>query len=45
MKSLTLEIYWDDLNEEAQRRLDVLWYPDINTSPLAIIDFAVEEEE
>jgi hypothetical protein len=39
------EIYWDDLNEDAQERMQELWYENIDLSPLAIIDIEDEEEE
>lgn len=45
MKSLTFEIYWDDLNEEAQERMKALWHGNINITPLAILDIALDEEE
>lgn len=32
------EIYWHDLNEEAQERLKDLYHDNIDISPLAIID-------
>ena len=37
------EIYWSDLTEEAQQRMNNLYHENIDLSPLAIID--VEEEE
>ena len=37
------EIYWLDLNKEAQERMKDLYHENIDTSPLAIID--IEEEE
>ncbi len=36
------EIYWSDLTEEAQERLQELYHDNIDLSPLAIVD--IEEE-
>jgi len=36
------EIYWNDLNDEAQERLKELWHENIDLSPLAIVN--IEEE-
>lgn len=33
------EIYWSDLNEDAQQRLAEMYHDNIDISPLAIIDF------
>jgi hypothetical protein len=37
------EIYWDDLNEEAQERLKEIYHDNIGLSPLAVID--IEDDE
>lgn len=37
------EIYWEDLNDDAQERLKDLYHENIDLSPLAIID--IEDEE
>ena len=37
------EIYWEDLNNDAQERLKDLYHENIDLSPLAIID--IEEDE
>jgi len=36
------EIYWNDLNEQAQARLKNLYHDNIDLSPLAIVD--IEED-
>ena len=38
------EIYWEDLNEEAQERLKEIYHENIDLSPLAIIDLEDEIE-
>lgn len=37
------EIYWEDLNEEAKKRLAPLYHENIDLSPLAIIDIENEK--
>lgn len=39
------EIYWSDLTEEAQQRLQELYHENIECSPLAIIDIENIEED
>lgn len=34
----TYEIYWYDLNEEAQDRLKDLYHDNVDLTPLAIVD-------
>ena len=38
------EIYWDDLNEEAQERLSELYHENIEITPIAVINIEHEEE-
>ena len=38
------EVLWDDLTEEAQKRLRDLYHENIDTSPLAIIDIQESED-
>lgn len=40
---MTYEIYWDDLNMDAQIRLQSMYHDNIGISPLAIIE--IEDEE
>jgi hypothetical protein len=39
------EIWWDDLTEFAQKRLEGLYHENIYLSPLVIIDIEEEEDE
>ena len=41
----TYEIYWNDLTNEARRRLDDLYHENIDLTPLAIIEIEEETEE
>lgn len=34
----TYEIYWSDLNEEAQERLAALYHENIDYTPIAFVD-------
>jgi len=34
----TYEIFWDDLTEEAQKKMKDLWHENIDLNPIAIID-------
>ena len=37
------EIYWDDLNKDAKKRLRPLYHENVDLTPLAIVN--VEEED
>lgn len=41
----TYEIYWNDLTEEAQERLEDLNHENIELSPLAIIHIEDEDKD
>jgi len=43
MKSF--EIFWSDLNEEAQERMREIYHENIDLSPIAILDIEDNEEE
>ena len=40
----THEIYWSDLNEEAQERMVDLYHENVELSPLAIIDIESDDD-
>ena len=44
-KMARYEIHWEDLNVEAQTRLEGLKHHNIDLSPLAIIDIEDEKDE
>jgi len=35
---ISYEIFWDDLNAKAKKKLKGLWHENIDLSPIAIID-------
>ena len=39
----SLEIYWDDLTDEAKERLHLIDHENVDMSPIAIVDIEVEE--
>lgn len=41
----TFQIFWDDLTEEAQERLQELYDDNIDIMPIATIDIEDDEEE
>ncbi len=41
----TFEIYWDDLTEEAQTRMQEMYHENIGMLPIAIVDIEDEEED
>ena len=40
----TFEIYWDDLNASAKKRLKELYHENVDLTPLAIVELAEEDE-
>lgn len=40
----SLEIYWNDLTDEAKERLHLLNHENVDMSPIAIIDIEVEDD-
>lgn len=43
-ETTSYEIYWDDLTNEAKKRLVELYHENIDLSPIAIIDIENEQE-
>jgi hypothetical protein len=41
----THEIYWDDLNPEAQNRLSELYHANIELTPIAVIEMEIDDDE